>query len=77
MNSNISDQSIWQFLFDAQRLEMKRRIIKHKINIRTSQGRYVEFIHLKFSTQLRTLLSGKFKMKQICILHNQNYDRTL
>ena len=77
MNSNISDQSIWQFLFIAQRLEMKRRIIKHKINIRPSQGRYVEFIHLKFSTQLRTLLSGKFKMKQICILHNQNHDRTL
>ena len=77
MNSNISDQSIWQFLLIAQRLEMKRRIIKHKINIRTSQGSYVEFIHLKFSTQLRTLLSGKFKMKQICILHNQNHDRTL
>ena len=37
----------------------------------------VKFIHLKFSTQLRTPLSGKFKMKHICISHNQNNDRIL
>ena len=37
----------------------------------------VKFIDIKFSTQLRTPLTGKFKMKDICILHNENHDRIL